>query len=73
MENQREVDINVLVQIYNQKLSILSNQNVLLEAKIQTLQKEFAEERKKLIEQYIELQKYNESQKEDSLEEASVN
>ena len=40
MENQREVDINVLVQIYNQKLSILSNQNVLLEAKVQTLQKE---------------------------------
>ena len=73
MENQREVDINVLVQIYNQKLSILSNQNVLLEAKVQTLQKEFAEERKKLIEQNIELQKYNESQKEDSLEEASVN
>ena len=73
METQREVDINVLVQIYNQKLSILSNQNVLLEAKIQTLQKEFAEERKKLIEQNIELQKYNESQKEDSLEEASVN
>ena len=73
MENQREVDINVLVQIYNQKLSILSNQNDLLEAKIQTLQKEFAEERKKLIEQNIELQKYNESQKEDSLEEASVN
>ena len=73
MENQREVDINVLVQIYNQKLSILSNQNVLLEAKVQTLQKEFAEERKKLIEQNIELQKYNDSQKEDSLEEASVN
>ena len=73
MENQREVDINVLVQIYNQKLSILSNQNVLLEAKIQTLQKEFAEERKQLIEQNIELQKYNESQQEDSLEEASVN
>ena len=75
MENQREVDINVLVQIYNQRLSILSNQNVLLEAKVQTLQKEYAEERKKLIEQNIELQKYNEkqSQKEGKLEEASVN
>ena len=75
MENQREVDINVLVQIYNQKLSILSNQNVLLEAKVQKLQKEYAEERKKLIEQNIELQKYNEkqSQKEGKLEEASVN
>ncbi len=51
MGNQREVDINVLVQIYNQRLSTLSNQNVLLEAKIQTQAQEFAEERKKLIEQ----------------------
>ena len=73
MENKGEVDVNVLVQLYNQRLATLTNQNVLLEAKIQTLQKEFAEERKKLIEQNIELQEYNESQKEDSLEEASVN
>jgi len=33
----REVDINVLVNLYNQKLATLANQNVLLEAKVQTL------------------------------------
>jgi len=49
MENNREVDINVLVQLYNQRLSTLTNQNVLLEAKIQTLTNDFGEERKKLI------------------------
>jgi|ETNmetMinimDraft_14_1059893.scaffolds.fasta_scaffold620109_1 hypothetical protein len=74
MENQREVDINVLVQIYNQRLSTLSNQNVLLEAKIQTQAQEFAEERKKLIEQNIQLQKhYEKTQKEGKQEEATVN
>ena len=65
MENNREVDINVLVQLYNQRLSTLTNQNVLLEAKIQTLTKDFAEERKKLIEQNIELQKIYDEQNED--------
>jgi len=73
MENQREVDINVLVQIYNQRLSTLSNQNVLLEAKIQTQAQEFAEERKKLIEQNIELQKhYEKTQNEGKQEEVPV-
>ena len=32
-----DVDINVLVKIYNQKLATVQNQNVLLEAKILTL------------------------------------
>tara|TARA_B100002019_G_scaffold52439_1_gene44657 strand:+ start:732 stop:977 length:246 start_codon:yes stop_codon:yes gene_type:complete len=36
----REVDINVLVSLYNQKLASLANQNVLLEAKVQTLTKD---------------------------------
>ena len=65
MENNREVDINVLVQLYNQRLSTLTNQNVLLEAKIQTLTKDFGEERKKLIEQNVELQKFYDEQNED--------
>tara|TARA_B100001113_G_C21101544_1_gene618958 strand:- start:257 stop:478 length:222 start_codon:yes stop_codon:yes gene_type:complete len=65
MENNREVDINVLVQLYNQRLSTLTNQNVLLEAKIQTLTNDFGEERKKLIEQNIELQKFYDEQNED--------
>ena len=62
MENKGEVDVNVLVQLYNQRLATLTNQNVLLEAKIQSLIKDFAEERKKLIEQNIELQKHYESE-----------
>ena len=36
----REVDINVLVSLYNQKLASLANQNVLLEARVQTLTKD---------------------------------
>jgi predicted nuclease with TOPRIM domain len=36
-----EVDVNILINIYNQKLSTLSNQNTLLEAKLQTLKKDY--------------------------------
>lgn len=52
-----EVDINVLVTLYNQKLASLTNQNVLLEAKIQTLTKEFEDEKNKLLAQLLELKK----------------
>ena len=62
MDNKGEVDVNVLVQLYNQRLATLTNQNVLLEAKIQSLIKDFAEERKRLIEQNIELQTHYESE-----------
>lgn len=52
MNNQNsEVDVNVLVKLYNQKLSFLTNQNVLLEAKIQTLSQDYFE----LQEKYNEL------------------
>lgn len=50
-----EVDINVLVTLYNQRLASLTNQNVLLEAKIQTLTKEFEDEKNKLLSQLLEL------------------
>ena len=52
-----EVDINVLVNLYNKKLSALTNQNVLLEAKIQTLTQEFEDEKNKLLAQLLELKK----------------
>ena len=51
-----EVDINVLVSLYNQRLSQLSNQNVLLEAKLQTLKQDFEEQNNALLEQLAELQ-----------------
>ena len=50
-----EVDINVLVTLYNQRLAALTNQNILLEAKIQTLTKEFEDEKNKLLAQLLEL------------------
>jgi hypothetical protein len=52
-----EVDINVLVTIYNQKLASLTNQNVLLEAKIQTLKKEFEDEKNRLLSELLEYKK----------------
>ena len=51
-----EVDINVLVSLYNQRLSQLSNQNVLLEAKIQTITQDFLEEKTELLRQLKEIQ-----------------
>lgn len=52
MTNQNnEVDVNVLIKLYNQKLSTLTNQNILLEAKVQTLSKDYSE----LEEKYNEL------------------
>ena len=49
MANQTDVDINVLIQIYNAKLAQLSNQNVLLEAKVQTLTQDFLDEKNDLL------------------------
>ena len=60
-EQKSDVDINVLVKLYNQRLSTLVNQNVFLEAKIQTMTQEFAIERQKLIDININMQKDYES------------
>lgn len=38
-----ELDVNVLISVYTQKISVLSNQNVLLEAKLQSVIKELEE------------------------------
>ena len=56
MTQNNDVDINVLIQIYNQKLSAISNQNVLLEAKIQTITQDFLEEKTELLRQLKEIQ-----------------
>jgi len=49
MNHSSEVDVNVLITLYNQKLSTLTNQNILLEAKLQTLIKEFEDEKNILL------------------------
>ena len=55
--SNNDVDINVLIGLYNQKLASVSNQNVLLEAKIQPITQDFLEEKTKLLENISELQK----------------
>tara|TARA_Y100000816_G_C26082264_1_gene570558 strand:- start:763 stop:939 length:177 start_codon:yes stop_codon:yes gene_type:complete len=49
MQQNNEVDVNVLVNLYNSKLASALNQNVLLEAKLQTLKNDFEKERQELL------------------------
>ena len=51
MQQNSEVDVNVLINLYNSKLAAALNQNVLLEAKLQTLRNDFEQEKKELLEQ----------------------
>ena len=51
MQKNSEVDVNVLINLYNSKLAAALNQNVLLEAKLQTLRNDFEKERNELLEQ----------------------
>ena len=55
MENQSELDVNVLIKIYNSKLAAVSNQNVLLEAKLATLSQDFQEQIDALLEENADL------------------
>ena len=51
MQQNSEVDVNVLVNLYHTKLAAALNQNVLLEAKLQTLKNDFQKEKEELLEQ----------------------
>ena len=55
-QNNGDVDVNVLVGLYNQKLAQASNQVILLEAKLQTMKKDFEEEERNLQKEIISLQ-----------------
>ena len=55
MQQNSEVDVNVLVNLYHSKLAAALNQNVLLEAKLQTLRNDFEKERNELLEQLANL------------------
>lgn len=48
----RELDVNILVNHYHKKLSELINQNVLMEAKIASMSKDYMD----LEEQFLKLQ-----------------
>ena len=55
MQQNSEVDFNVLVNLYHTKLAAALNQNVLLEAKLQTLKNDFQKEKNELLEQLANL------------------
>ena len=55
MQQNSEVDVNVLVNLYHTKLATALNQNVLLEAKLQTLKNDFEKEKYELLEQLANL------------------
>ena len=55
MQQNSEVDVNVLVNLYHTKLAAALNQNVLLEAKLQTLKNDFQKEKNELLEQLSNL------------------
>ena len=55
MQQNSEVDINVLVNLYHTKLAAALNQNVLLEAKLQTLKNDYEKEKELLLEEIANL------------------
>jgi hypothetical protein len=52
-----DVDVNILVNVYTQKISNLLNQNILLEAKMQSLVQDYEDGKNKLLIANLELQK----------------
>ena len=55
MQQNSEVDVNVLVKIYHQKLANALNQNVLLEAKLETLKADYEEKLNDLLQEKANL------------------
>ena len=55
MQQNSEVDVNVLVNLYHTKLATALNQNILLEAKLQTLKNDYEKEKNELLEEIANL------------------
>ena len=56
MTRSNDVDVNALIKIYNQKISTLTNQHILLEAKLQTIVQDNLDAQKELLAEKMELQ-----------------
>jgi len=56
MTQTNDVDVNALIKIYNQKISTLTNQNILLEAKLQTIVQDHLDTQKELMAEKLEFQ-----------------
>ena len=59
MQQNSEVDVNVFVTLYHTKLAAALNQNVLLEAKLQTLKNDYEKEKNQLLEEIANLTESN--------------
>ena len=55
MAQNNDVDVNTLIKLYNQKIATLTNQNILLEAKLTTVMTDFNDEKTKLAATALEL------------------
>ena len=56
MTQTNDVDVNALIKIYNQKISTLTNQNILLEAKLQMIVQDHLDIQKELQAEKLEFQ-----------------
>ena len=73
MKNSNDVDVNALIKIYNQKISTLTNQNILLEAKLQTIVQDLLDAQKELLAEKMELQEKYENLLADIEEDGETN
>jgi hypothetical protein len=62
-----EIDVNLLVSIYNEKINSLTSQNILLEARLKSLVRDYSEEKNKLLMANLELQRKLDSLGDESL------
>ena len=56
MAQNNDVDVNTLIKVYNSKISTLTNQNILLEAKLQTIVQDNLDAQKELLAEKLEIQ-----------------
>jgi hypothetical protein len=56
MNNENDIDVTILINVYSQKISSLSIENIVLESKIQSLTKDFEKEKFYLLEEIKKLQ-----------------
>ena len=56
MAQNNDVDVNTLIKVYNNKISTLTNQNILLEAKLQTIVQDHLDIQKELQAEKLEYQ-----------------
>ena len=56
MAQNNDVDVNTLIKVYNSKISTLTNQNILLESKLQTIVQDHLDAQKELLAEKLEIQ-----------------